>query len=297
MDRQHFLSLLYLLWIAPLLYSVSDMTAWEHTFLIFGLSNIITLLIFALFFSKLSAKRKGIGLSVIGGILLLGVAVGSLYKLGDSTSLWLYNKVFAPTPQEEISPENNLSETIQTGSLSDTATGTTITGSLDILSGNTGTSGTLVDTAPLYNADTVFEQTNTGSTTTTTTWETTPKESNHISVLPSQGTLNYAQVIPYLVQQYKLTNSSGRSFNFANISKSNILYGPFAIAASKAMIGENINPMSKVSCNTYLVLKGMAAGWDVTYTGTPQPAYRKKAVELWMVSGCTDGAFVTKSTL
>ena len=63
------------------------------------------------------------------------------------------------------------------------------------------------------------------------------------------------------------------------------------------MIGENISPASKVSCNTYLVLKGMAAGWKVTYTGAPQAAYRAKAVDLGQVNNCKDGAFVTKATL
>jgi hypothetical protein len=31
------------------------------------------------------------------------------------------------------------------------------------------------------------------------------------------------------------------------------------------MIGADINPASKVSCNTYMVLKGIAAWWKVEY--------------------------------
>lgn len=96
--------------------------------------------------------------------------------------------------------------------------------------------------------------------------EDTPDTKTYTTVLPSQGTLNYGQVIPYLVDTYKLKNSAGKSFNFSNVSKSNILYTPFNIAASKSMIGETINPVSKVSCNTYLVLKGIALGRTVNYT-------------------------------
>ena len=125
----------------------------------------------------------------------------------------------------------------------------------------------------------------------------TKPPATYTTVLPSQGTLNYGHVIPYLVDTYKLKNSSGKSFSFSNITSSNILYTPFNIAASKSMIGENINPVGKVSCNTYLVLKGIASGWTVSYTGTPQGAYRAKATELGKVNNCKDGAFVTKSTL
>lgn len=165
----------------------------------------------------------------------------------------------------------------------------------DILSGDT----TPDYTASEHPTDTTDPKTDIfapSEQVTPTTSETT-EESTYTTVLPSQGTLNYAQVIPYLVNTYSLKNTSGKSFTFTNITKSNILYAPFNTAASKSMIGETINPASKVSCNTYLVLKGMAAGWQVSYTGTPQPAYRAKAVALGQVNNCKDGAFVTKATL
>ena len=64
------------------------------------------------------------------------------------------------------------------------------------------------------------------------------------------------------------------------------------------MIGADINPASKVSCNTYLVLKGIAAGWKVEYkAGDPFSAYRTAAFNKSEVNGCTAGAFVTKATL
>lgn len=235
-------------------------------------------------------QKKSIWLAVIGGLLLLGVVAGWLYKLGSGASDRLYNQVLAPetNTNSDSSSGDMMSGEILSG---DILSWTTLTGST--------TSGTILtgDTTPEYVATS-------GSTSETPTTDTfapeTPEvaaEPTYTTVLPAQGTLNYSQVIPYLVEKYNLKNTSGKTFTFTNVSKSNVLYAPFNTAATKAMIGEGINPISKVSCNTYLVLKGIAANWSVSYTGAPQAAYRAKANDLGQVNGCTDGAFVTKSTL
>lgn len=238
----------------------------------------------------------------MGGLLLLGVVGSGLYKLGSGASDWLYNKALAPQEMTQTGSQDALSSGQTTQLSGELFSGDNTTGTITTSTGEVSlqkdqaipdypvTSGT---TAPTNTGDT-FGVTQSQEATTTTPSQT---ETTYTTVLPAQGNLNYAQVIPYLVNTYKLTNTSGKSYNFTNITKSNVLYAPFNIAASKAMIGEKINPASKVSCNTYLVLKGMAAGWDVNYTGTPQAAYRAKAGELNQVNGCKDGAFVTKTTL
>lgn len=290
MDKQHFLSLLYLLGVAPILFAVSSAISDTNTFFLFGILNIVLLLLFALIFSKISLQKKSIWLAVIGGILLLGVVWWGLYKLGNGASEWLYNQVLAPNTQE-----NNTNEDTDTSLSGDMLSGDILSG--DVLSWQTSPDVSLTgETTPDYIPSEPINEPQAPATDTFAPSEE-PQAPTYTTALPSQGTLNYSQVIPYLVEQYSLKNTSGKSYNFANVSRSNILYTPFNIAASKAMIGENINPITKVSCNTYLVLKGIAAGWSVSYTGTPQPAYRAKAVELWQVNGCTDGAFVTKATL
>lgn len=118
------------------------------------------------------------------------------------------------------------------------------------------------------------------------------------TTLSSKGNLNYAQVITYLVSHYGLKNISGKYPTFTYVAKTNTLYPTFAIAASKGMIGASTNPTNKVSCNTYLVLKGIAAGWKVDYKAwDPFSAYRTTATTKWAVNGCAAGAFVTKATL
>ena len=290
MDKKHFLSLLYLLGVAPLLFAISGSFSEVNTFLLFWLLNIIILLLFALLFSKVSMQKKSIWLAVIGGLLLLGVVAGWLYKLGSGASDRLYNQVLAP--ETNTTDENGSGDLLSGAMLSgDILSGATLTGIVttgDLLTG---------DTTPDYVA--TSGTTSEAPTTDTFAPETpeTPTEPNYTTVLPTQGTLNYSQVIPYLVEKYNLKNTSGKTFTFTNVSKSNVLYAPFNTAATKAMIGEGINPISKVSCNTYLVLKGIAANWSVSYTGAPQAAYRAKANDLGQVNGCTDGAFVTKATL
>lgn len=301
MDKQHFLSLLYLLGISPILFAMSGTFSGNSQWFLFGIFNIIALLLFALLASKASMQKKSVWLAVVGGLLLLGVVGSGLYKLGSGASDWLYNKALAPqehtqTQTQDIQPEETPSQQSEETLSWDLHTGAILTHTGEIqthddqaLPDYPASSGT---NTPTVTGDTFGVNEAQPSTTPTSTTETT-----YTTVLPAQGNLNYAQVIPYLVNTYKLKNSSGKSYNFTNITKSNVLYAPFNIAASKAMIGEKINPASKVSCNTYLVLKGMAAGWDVNYTGTPQAAYRAKAGELNQVNGCKDGAFVTKTTL
>jgi hypothetical protein len=46
-----------------------------------------------------------------------------------------------------------------------------------------------------------------------------------------------------------------------------------------------------------LVLKGIAAGRKVSYTGKPFAAYRAEAVSRWEENGCKSWTFVTSTTL
>lgn len=97
---------------------------------------------------------------------------------------------------------------------------------------------------------------------------------------------SYGSVIPYLVKTYNLKDTDKAYPKFTRVSVKNALYSSFATAYSKGMIGTSINPGTKVSCDTYLVLKGIAAGWKVSYTGKPFAAYRAEAESRGAVNGC-----------
>lgn len=298
MEKKYFVVLLYVFGIVPMMYEVYSMILPSLGLIGFGILNIITLMIFALLTGNKNTpqnKKK----RIVTALVLLGIALVRWFtQLGSQATNWLHSKVFAPS-QEEITTSGDIT------------TGTNTTGeipSIDLITGDidiTALTSWQKDPVPTYPESTIEEVKSndifwqeevkpiTTSTTPTTTQNNSFKES-----LPAKGTLNYAQVIPYLVASYNLKNTSNKNTTFNNISKSNDLYNPFNIAASKSMIGWDINPTSKLSCNTYLVLKGIAAGRKVEYSaGNPFSAYRKEAEKRWAVNGCTAGAFVTKATL
>ena len=205
--------------------------------------------------------------------MFLGVLVGGLSQATQKASIRLHTTVFAPaTPPVVV--EQSVSTTGATG---DAVAISLFTGEVDIEALVSGQK-----TEPDYPAPTIT----TGASAKDPFQAPDPKpvsteapvvSSTVTTVLPSKGTLNYAQVIPYLVSTYNLKNN-GKSTTFTNITSTSALYSAFNIAANKGMIGVGINPASKMSCNTYLVMKGIAAGWKVEYkSGDPFGPYRAAA--------------------
>ncbi len=297
MEKKQFVALLYIFGIVPMMYAVSThflSVLWRVGF---GWLNILSLIVFAIVFNPnktpVTQKKKQTSLMIVLWIVTLTIVVGSLIKFSDQASLRVYSKVLAPSSS--------------TGEVVEVSTGTTLSGStgdivaIDLVTGD-------IDINTLDSEDEVsqpdyIKPITTSETTSVDTFQkpdtnpTTIQESTITTVLPNKWTLNYAQVIPYLVSKYNLT-SNGKSTSFTNVSSTNALYSAFNIAASRGMIGTDINPASKVSCNTYMVLKGIAAWWKVEYkAGDPFWPYRTAAFNKSEVNGCTAGAFVTKATL
>ena len=269
MRKAHYLVLLYLLGFAPLLLAVSLSSDYD-TFASFGLMNIVGLSIYTLIFSSLSNKKKSGWLAVIGIVLIVLVVVFGVSKVGQNISDRLYNRVLAPTPVDTVSQDDE----ILTGD-DELLSGAVLTGDDETLSGDEASDTEDIEPEPVDEV-----------------------EQDPFADLSDDSLLSYAQVIPYLVDTYNLSKSGTRSYNFSNIAADSPLHKPFEIAASQAMIGTSTNPDSNPSCDTYLVLKWIAAGWDVgAYTGTPQSAYRARAEQLDLVNGCAEWQFVTKGTL
>lgn len=295
MEKKQFVALLYVFGIVPMMYAVSMhflSSLWRVGF--WGL-NILTLIVFAILFTPnntpVTTKKKKTSLVILLWLIAITTVIGGLIKFSGHVSQRLYSNVLAPSATGEIVvPTTGTTLTWSTGEI---VAIEVVTGTVDI-----STLGSGKDAIPEYT-----KSTTTSWTTTVDTFQkkdpdpTATEESTVTTILPNKGTLSYAQVIPYLVSQYKL-KSTGKSISFRNITSSNALYSAFAIAASKGMVGADINPASKVSCNTYLVLKGLAAGWKVDYkAGDPFGPYRTAAFNKSEVNWCVSGAFVTKATL
>ncbi len=278
MAKSTFLALLYLLGIAPLLFALSLSVDDANPFVVFGLLNIVVLSIYTILFSKTDTKKKSLWLALISAILFVSVIIFGLSKLGSGATDRLFNKALAPEQMVStwvVTTWAIISWEVFTGESEEALTG-------DIIESETQT-GEIEQAAPVV----VVEEPKS---------EPAPS-SEALSDVSENEALSYAQIIPYLVKNYNLNKIGSKTFTFTTIGQENSLYPSFAIAASHSMIWSTINPSTKPSCDTYLVLKGIAQKRTVTYTGAPQAAYRAKANELGQVNNCKAGNFVTKGTL
>jgi hypothetical protein len=299
MEKKQFVTLLYLCGVVPIMYAISTTFVPQSGWIWFWLCNIIALVVFAIVFSTntnpVTQKRKKNSLIILWwGAICIALAWW-IIQYSNHASQRLYEEVFAP---HTISSGISLSEIITTG---DNNNHIGSSGNISLWTTTTGKENgqpiypKTSSTGETQTIDTFQSKENIKNMTPPSSWVATTVTSSLI--LPNKGTLNYAQVIPYLVSHYKL-KSTGKAPSFKNISPSNSTYSTFVIAANKGMIGNDINPASTVSCNTYLVLKGIAADWKVDYKAwNPFGAYRTMAFNKWEINGCTAGAFVTKATL
>jgi hypothetical protein len=306
MEKKQFVLLLYIFGIVPMIYEFNNHIIGSWWWVSFGLLNMLVLMICAIVFKPTTTpsehKKKKISLIVIWSLLIGMVLIAWLSRFSTIASLWISHNVLAP------SIPSVSQDSIQT---SETDTGVILTG---IITSGSTISKTLTDdiTTPTYTKSTsieptttdTFQKSDTNPATTADSTITIPTSSSTkaplqttSSTILSKWALNYAQVIPYLITTYNLNNAS-KNTTFTNISKTNPLYKAFNIAANRGMIRASINPSSKVSCNTYLVLKWLAAWRRVEYKSwDPFGPYRTTAFSKGEVNGCTAGAFVTKATL
>lgn len=297
MEKKQFVALLYMFWVVPMMYTLSNILLPQLWLFWFGICNILALVVFAIVFTTntnpTTQKKKKNSILIIWGLLLLTTVIWGIAKYSDNASQRLYEKAIAPTNITWTTLTWN--NTIATGTLWSWTSGTIV--AIDLITGDININNLSGKTEPEYIKPTVSTGSNTDTFQTKDPEPVKTADSNITTVLPTKGTLSYAQVIPYLVSKYNLKNN-GKSTNFTNISSTNSLYSTFNIAANKGMIWVNINPASKVSCNTYLVLKGIAGWWKVEYKSwDPFGPYRTAAYNKWEVNGCSAWAFVTKATL
>lgn len=84
------------------------------------------------------------------------------------------------------------------------------------------------------------------------------EEADPIFAAVPDGQLSYRSVLNYLVRRNELTVLRNSPTRFDNVRMSDPDYQVFNIAAQRRMIGKNITPDANVSCQTYIVLKGLA---------------------------------------
>lgn len=83
---------------------------------------------------------------------------------------------------------------------------------------------------------------------------------------------------------------SDNDYSFTYVVPSSVLYPSFVLARDYTMIGSNTHPETTITCQTLMVLLGLAQGWDLDYTSaTVLDVYRQEAQERGYTShGCSD---------
>jgi hypothetical protein len=68
-------------------------------------------------------------------------------------------------------------------------------------------------------------------------------------------------------------------------------------ALEKRMIGTAVNPNDIISCDVYMVFKGLALNWAIEKTSNLKNDYRNVAENKGLLNGCEKGAKLTAANL
>lgn len=105
------------------------------------------------------------------------------------------------------------------------------------------------------------------------------------------------EAIKHLVKAYNIPLSKSTSSKFTYVSKSSDMYPYMKTALEKKMIGTNTDPQMVVSCDVYMVMKGIAEGWGIAKSANLKENYWNVAESKWVLNGCTKWAKVTYANL
>jgi len=131
-----------------------------------------------------------------------------------------------------------------------------------------------------------------------TTWET-PKTAPVVSEPKlSTSTLKFAdtqfvsllEAVVYLLQTHNTTLYTKKDVKFSGVSTTNKYYAYWYTAYKMWFVGNISSPSTLVSCQTYIVLKGMLEKWNVQYTPSNVKTQFWAEAQNWdLLNGCVFG--------
>jgi hypothetical protein len=92
--------------------------------------------------------------------------------------------------------------------------------------------------------------------------------------------------IKHIIEVNAIPLSTKTDITFTSVSKTSSNYPYFKTAYDKRMIGKNTDPSKQISCETYIVIKGLGEGRNVGNYTDVKIAYWNKAEELGKLNGC-----------
>ena len=198
-------------------------------------------------------------------------------------------------------------------------TGTLLTGEITtgedssdaLLSGNIITTQTLnTGSNKTGNIQTIQQtvtwitQTSTGKNTTEaqvsnkqTTQPTTKAQTSEEKKTDTNGQVSYLSAIKHLIATYNIPLSKSKSSKFTHVDTTSPDYPYMKTALEKRMIGTAVNPNDIISCDVYMVFKGLALNWAIEKTSNLKNDYRNVAENKGLLNGCVKGAKLTAANL
>ena len=113
----------------------------------------------------------------------------------------------------------------------------------------------------------------------------------------ANGQVSYLSAIKHLIATYNIPLSKSTTSKFTYVAQNSPEYPYMKTALEKRMIGTATNPNDTVSCDVYMVFKGIALNWAIEKTSNLKNDYRNVAENKWLLNGCVRGAKLTVANL
>ena len=143
-------------------------------------------------------------------------------------------------------------------------------------------------------------QTGTSVQTTTGAQNTVPAVENQNSAKTSSdetAEVTMIEAIKHLIVANAIPLSTSKSVNFTHVAKTSKDYPYMKTALEKKMIWSTTNPYTVLSCDVYIVMRGLAEGRSVAKGDDVKWNYRKVATAKNELNGCQQGAKLTVANL
>lgn len=130
-----------------------------------------------------------------------------------------------------------------------------------------------------------------------TTQPTTKAQTSEEKKTDANGQVSYLSAIKHLIATYNIPLSKSKSSKFTYVDTTSPDYPYMKTALEKRMIGTAINPNDIISCDVYMVFKGLALNWAIEKTANLKNDYRNVAENKGLLNGCVKGAKLTPANL
>lgn len=130
-----------------------------------------------------------------------------------------------------------------------------------------------------------------------TTQPTTKAQTSEEKKADTNGQVSYLSAIKHLIATYNIPLSKSKSSKFTYVDTTSPEYPYMKTALEKRMIGTAVNPNDIISCDVYMVFKGLALNWAIEKTSNLKNDYRNVAENKGLLNGCVKGAKLTVANL